>query len=135
MTQFLSNFLHFLAYFGVSLALLVVFKYVYVLVTPHDEWKLIKEEKNTAAALGFGGAIAGFALALSGVVSHSVSLVDCTIWGVVALGAQAVAFLLVRLLFLPKIVTRITEGEVSAGVILAAVNVAIGLLNAACMTY
>ena len=49
----LTSVLHFSLYFGVSLLFLVTFKYVYKFITPHDEWKLIKEEQNIAAATWF----------------------------------------------------------------------------------
>ena len=101
----------------------------------HKQWKLIKEERNTAAAIGFGGAMVGFALAVASAASNSVSLVDFAIWAGVALVAQLLAFYTVRIFFMPKIVTRLESNEVSAGVILAATNVAVGLMNAACMTY
>jgi putative membrane protein len=125
----------FAAYFAVSIVLLFVFKIVYAFVTPHDEWKLVKQEKNLAAAIGFGGAIIGFALALSSAVANSASLMDFIVWGVVAVVAQVVAFLLLRFTFMPKIAERIINNEVSAGTILGAISVAVGLLNAACMTY
>ncbi|ABG39747.1 MAG: DUF350 domain-containing protein [Alteromonadaceae bacterium] len=126
---------HFAAYFAVSIVLLFIFKIVYAFVTPHDEWKLVKQEKNLAAAIGFGGAIIGFALALSSAVANSASLVDFIVWGVVAIIAQVVAFLLLRFTFMPKIAERIINNEISAGTILGAISVAVGLLNAACMTY
>jgi putative membrane protein len=126
---------NFVAYFAMSLVLLLAFKFIYVLITPHDEWKLVKEDKNTAAAIGFIGAIIGFSLALASVVSHSVSIIDFAAWGVVALMAQTLAFAIVRFIFMPRIVQRINENEVSAGIILGGVSVAVGLLNAACMTY
>ncbi|WP_166423982.1 DUF350 domain-containing protein [Paraglaciecola sp. 20A4] len=126
---------HFAAYFAVSIVLLFVFKIVYAFVTPHDEWKLVKQEKNLAAAIGFGGAIIGFALALSSAVANSASLVDFVVWGVVAIFAQVIAFLLLRFTFMPKIAERIINNEISAGTILAAISIAVGLLNAACMTY
>jgi putative membrane protein len=122
-------------YIGLSLLFLVIFNYVYSFVTPHKEWVLIKHERNVAAAVGFGGAIVGFALALASAASNSVSVVDFAIWGVVGLLAQLLAFALVRVIFMPKIVSRLENNEVSAGVILAATNIAVGLLNAACMTY
>jgi len=131
----LTSILHFGSYFGVSLLFLVIFKFVYKFVTPHDEWYLIKEEQNTAAALGFGGAVVGFAIALGGAASNSVSLVDFATWGVVALVAQTLAFGLVRFGFMARIVNRIEANEISAGIMLAATNIAVGLLNAACMTY
>lgn len=126
---------NFALYFVISIVFLFIFKFVYALVTPHDEWKLVKEEKNVAAAVGFGGAIIGFALALSGAAANSLSVIDFAIWGVVAIIAQSLAFALLRFTFMPRIAERITNNEVSAGSILAAMSVAVGLLNAACMTY
>lgn len=125
----------FLLYFFFSLGLLLAFKFVYVRITPHDEWNLVKNEKNIAAAIGFIGAMIGFSLALASAISHSVSLGDFVIWGVVALFAQTVAFAIVRFIFMPRIVERINDNEVSAGIILGGVSVAVGVLNAACMTY
>lgn len=126
---------HFALYFGVAIIFLVIFKSVYGLATPHAEWKLIKEEKNTAAALGFGGAIMGFAIALSGAVSNSGDLIDFAIWGLIALVAQVLAFSIVRFVFMPKISQRIEDNEVSAGIVLGATNIAVGFINAACMSY
>jgi putative membrane protein len=126
---------NFALYFMVSIILLFVFKVVYAFVTPHDEWKLVKEEQNLAAAVGFGGAIIGFSLALAGAVTNSASLVDFVVWGVVAIIAQSLAFMLLRFTFMPKIAERINNNEVSAGAILAAVSIAVGVLNAACMSY
>jgi len=131
----LTGILHFAVYFGVSLVLLIAFKFLYTLVTPHDEWKLIREEKNTAAAVGFGGAVLGFAIALGGAASNSVSLLDFVTWAVIALVAQLLAFAIIRFGFMPRIVARIEEGEVSAGIMLAATTISVGVLNAACMSY
>ena len=126
---------NFALYFGLSIVFLVIFKLVYALVTPHDEWKLVKEEKNVAAAIGFGGAIIGFAIALGSAASNSVAVVDFAIWALVAVIAQSLAFAILRFSFMPKIAERINNNEVSAGVMLASMSIAVGLLNAACMTY
>lgn len=126
---------NFALYFGISIVFLIVFKFLYTLVTPHDEWRLIKENQNISAAIGFGGALIGFALALASAASNSVSLIDFAIWGAIALIAQCLAFAIVRFGFMPRIVERIEKNELSAGVMLGAMNIAIGLLNAACMTY
>lgn len=135
METLLPSILNFAIYFFGSLAALLVFKYVYTFITPHDEWMLIKDDKSTAAAVGFGGGILGFALALAGAASNSVSLVDFATWALIALIAQSLAFALLRFLFMPAIVKRIEDGEISAGIMLATVSVAVGILNAACMTY
>ena len=134
-TTLTASIINFASYFGLSLALLVAFKYVYAFVTPHDEWKLIKENQNIAAAIGYGGAVVGFAIALAGAASNSVSWIDFLTWSVIALVAQILAFAVVRFVYMPKIVMRIEAGEISAGIMLAATNLAVGLINAACMTY
>ncbi|MCF2949684.1 DUF350 domain-containing protein [Paraglaciecola aquimarina] len=131
----IAGLTNFALYFAVSIVLLFIFKIVYAFVTPHDEWKLVKEDKNQAAAIGFGGAIVGFSIALAGAVSNSESLVDFVVWGVVAIIAQSLAFALLRFTFMPKIAERIDQNEVSAGTILASMSIAVGLLNAACMSY
>jgi len=131
----LSGLGGFAIYFALSIVLILVFKFVYTLVTPYDDWKLVKEEQSTAAALGLAGAVVGFSLALAGAASNSVSLVDFIVWAIVAMLAQILAFAIVRFLFMPKIVQRINDNEISAGVVLAGTSIAIGLLNAACMTY
>ncbi len=135
LSTYLSGLSNFGLYFGVSLVFLFIFKLVYVKVTPHDEWKLVKEDRNTAAAIGFIGAVLGFSLALAGAASNSVSITDFAVWGVIALLAQLIAFALVRWIFVPGIVKSIVNNEVPAGIILAGVSVSVGLLNAACMTY
>lgn len=124
---------NFALYFLISLGALVAFKFVYTFATPYDEWKLVKE-KNMAAAIALSGAVIGFSIALAGAASNSVSIIDFLIWAVVALIAQLLAFLVVRVI-MPKITARIKDNEAPAGVVLAGVSVAIGLLNAACMTY
>ena len=95
----------------------------------------MKEDKNEAAAIGFIGAVIGFALALASAASNSVSLIDFAIWGCVALIAQTIAFVIVRFIFMPRIVQRINDNEISAGIVLGGTSIAVGLLNAACMTY
>ena len=131
----ISGLDNFAVYFGLSIVLLFVFKVVYAFVTPHDEWKLVKDEKNTAAAIGFGGAIIGFCIAVAGAVTNSESLIDFAIWGLIALLAQTLAFAILRFAFMPKIAERIVNKEVSAGIMLASMSIGVGLLNAACMTY
>ncbi|GAB2191327.1 DUF350 domain-containing protein [Sessilibacter sp. MAH2] len=126
---------NFALYFAISLVFLFLFKAIYAWFTPHDEWKLVKEEKNIAAAVGFSGAIIGFCLALASAASNSVSIIDYTIWAVVALIAQLIAFVIVRFVFMPKLVQRINDNEISAGIMLGGTSIAVGLLNAACMTY
>jgi len=131
----LSGVVDFSLYFLVSIALLVCFKFVYALVTPHDEWKLVKEDNNTAAAIAFSGAIVGFALALASAAEYSEGLLDYAVWGAVGLVAQLIAFALIRFIFIAKVSERIEGGEISTGTMVASLSIAIGLLNGACMSW
>lgn len=135
MTELLSNIGNFALYFGSAIALLFIFKVVYAFVTPHDEWLLIKDQQNTAASIAFGGATVGFAIAVGGAASNSVAYLDFVVWALLALVAQLLAFVILKLTFMPKISERIENNETSAGVMLGLVSVAVGILNAACMSY
>jgi len=123
----------FLAYFGTALALTALFLLLYTLVTPVAEWTEIRKG-NAAAAVSLSGALLGFVLALNSVITHSGGLLDMVVWGAIALLAQLAAFLVVRLLK-PDLVGRIGDGSMSHAIFLGAVSVAVGLLNAASMTY
>ena len=124
---------NFVIYFGLSLVALLLFKFFYTLVTPYDEWALVKNQ-NSAAACALSGAVIGFSIALGSAATNSVSIVDFAVWAVVALIAQIVAFFVVRM-FMPLISQRIQDNETPAGIVLGAVSIAIGILNAASLTY
>lgn len=129
----LAGLPYFAAFFGVSLLLLTACLALYVLITPYPEVKLIRDG-NAAAAASLGGAIIGFALPLASVVVNSVSLLDMLLWSAVALVVQLAAFAGVRLL-VPNIARHVREGQVASGILLGAMAIALGLLNAASMTY
>ena len=129
----LSGFLDFIAYFVLAVALMGLFWQIYTWITPQDEMGLVMEN-NVAAAVALGGALIGFALPLSGAITHALSLLDCAIWGSIALLVQVLTFLVLRLT-LPQLPERIAQRELAAGVLTAAVSIAIGMLNAASMTY
>lgn len=123
----------FLAYFAVAIVLVLIFIRLYTWITPHSELELIRAN-NPAAALAFGGALIGFALPLSSAITNSLSLLDCAIWGAVALVVQVLTFAVLRF-SLKQLSERIDNGEVATGIFSAAVAIAVGLINAACMSY
>lgn len=123
----------FAAYFGLALLLLGAFVFIYVRVTPYREIELIRAG-NSAAAASLGGAIIGFVLPVASSIEFSVSLVDMLLWSVVSLLVQLVGFVVVRAL-IPDLSKKVQEGQLASGVFLGAVAIALGLLNAACMTY
>ncbi len=121
-----------LAYFGIACLAVVVFVAIYVAVTPHREFRLIREG-NTAAAISLGGAILGYTIPLAKSVSQSEGIAEMLLWSGVALIAQLVAYGIARLI-LPQLSAHVAEGKTASGIFLAAIAVAIGLLNAAAMT-
>jgi len=123
----------FLTYFVVAIVLVLVFIRIYTWITPHDELALIRAN-NAAAALAFGGAFIGFALPLSSAITHSLSLLDCALWGAIALVVQVLTFVVLRIT-LKELSARIVRGEIAAAIFSAATAIAIGLINAACMSY
>ena|SRR5690606_2555652 len=123
----------FLAYFALAIILLLVFIRIYTWITPHSELELIRAN-NPSAALAFGGAVIGFAFPLSSAITHSLSLLDCAIWGAVALVAQVLTFVVLRI-SLKQLSERIERGEVAIGAFSGAIAIAIGMINAACMSY
>lgn len=131
--RYLGGVPAFLSYFAIGAGLIVLFCLVYVRLTPHAEFALIKENKP-AAAIAFGGAIIGFALPLHAAISHAVSLLDCVLWGVVALIVQLFAFFAVRIV-ISDLPGRIARDERAAGIFSAAIAISVGLVNSASMTY
>jgi putative membrane protein len=123
----------FFAHFAASIVLLIIFSFIYVMVTPYREIELIGQG-NTAAACSYSGALMGFVIPMASAIAHSVGLVDMIVWGIVALVVQLITFFVVRLLF-PAIVADIPANQVSKGIFLGAVSIAVGILNAAAMTY
>ncbi len=133
LTQSLAGLPAFLSYFAAAIGLLALFLLIYVLMTPYREITLIRQG-NTAAAASLSGAILGFVLPLTSAIAHSVGLADMAIWGLVALIIQLLVYLAARLL-LPDLARDVPAGKVATGVFLGALSLAIGMLNAACMTY
>jgi putative membrane protein len=131
-TLSLSGLLPFLTYFVPALVLVLVFGAVYSRLTPHNEFGLIKSG-NSSAAIAFGGSLIGFVLPLCTAIVHAVSLLDFLIWGLIALIVQLLTFSVVRL-FIPQLSKRIGDDQVAAALFVGLSSVAIGLVNAACMT-
>jgi putative membrane protein len=122
----------FLTYFAIAIVLLLLFAVIYTRLTAHDEFALIRQGKS-AAAVALGGSLVAFALPLCSAIVHSVSLVDFVIWGLIALAIQIATFFAVRIL-LPNLSQRISNDEMAAGLFVALSSIAVGAINAACMT-
>lgn len=123
----------FLLAFVVAGLFTVAFKIVYQLVTPYKEGELIRQG-NTAAAIVLSGALIGYVLPLASALSNTVSLGEFAAWATLAGVIQIVAFTVVRLLVVRDMAARIERGEIAPAVYLFGISIAVGVLNAACMT-
>ncbi|OCL87668.1 hypothetical protein AAX26_00756 [Aliarcobacter thereius] len=132
----ISLFLSFLGFFFTAILFVVVFLYLYTIVTPYDDYQLIFKENNIAAALGFGGAIIGVSIPLFSALENSVSYFDFAIWGAVAILIQLVfAFVVTRVGGKYSFNEKISQGVISVGILMAFLSISIGLLNAGSMSY
>jgi putative membrane protein len=131
--QSISGFPAFIIHLAAALALLAVFLFIYIRITPYHEMALIRAG-NLAAAISLSGAMIGFIIPLAKSIAQSGSLLDMLMWGGIALVVQLLAYAVVRML-IPGIAKDIPEGKVAQGTFLGALSVATGLLNSACMTY
>jgi len=123
----------FLIFFVLAVALVGLYLAIYTLATMHNELALIRENVISAAtALGFS--LVGFALPLASAIVHAQTIVDCLVWGLVALAVQIIAYWLVRIV-MPNLSQRIAGGEMAAALFLGAASLAAGIINAAAMTF
>jgi len=129
----LSGLPAFLAYFCVSLVVVVGYLYVYMRITPHEEFELIRANVP-GAAISLGSSLIGFSIPVASAVAHAANLIDCIIWSIIALIVQLVVYYLVRIP-IPDLSKRIASGEVAAAIWLGLASITGGLLSAACMTW
>lgn len=128
-----AGFDDFLVYLAVSLAYFAAYIAIYVRITPYPELELIRRG-NVAAACSLSGSLLGFAVPLASAVAHSVNLVDMALWALVAMIVQVGAFVAVKLI-IPGIARDIAEARTAPGIFLGTLSLAVGILNAACMSY
>jgi putative membrane protein len=130
--QSLSGLPAFLIYFCVAAVLIVAYIFIYTWITPHDEFGLIRSNVP-GAALALGMSTIGFALPLTSAIGHANDVVDMTIWGVVALIVQIIAYYVARIP-LPDLSQRIAAGELGPAIWLGCASITAGLINAASMS-
>jgi putative membrane protein len=133
MTASFAGIPAFAAYLATVAGLCALFLVIYVRLTPHREFDLIVHEHNASAALALGMSLVGFALPLASTVFHSVGIVDCVIWGVVALVTQVLAYFLAQLAH-PNISESIRQNSFAGALWLGFVSITAGILSAACMS-
>jgi putative membrane protein len=130
---YISTLPYFVAYLAIAVGLLLVFLFLYMRITPHPEFELIRAGNN-ATAITLAGALLGFVIPLASNIAHSQNIPDMLVWGVVAMAVQ-IAIVVVVKLTAPQLYQRVDDGQTATAVLLAAISVCVGILNAACMTY
>lgn len=136
-----SSIGNFLLYMCVSLPLLGVGIYVFMLTTPYKEFRIIaagaeindqhKVFAAKAAAYDIGGKIAGLAFVLASAIFHSANLVDLIIWGIIGMVFQVIVYYLFELITPFSVRQEIPKGNTSVGIFSAFVSIATGLVMAA----
>ena len=131
--QSLTGLPAFLVYFCTAIFAVVVYLFVYTRITPHDEFKLIRDN-DPAAAIALGLSLLGFTLPLVSAIAHSANIVDCLIWSLIALIVQIAVYFVIKIP-VPNLSAKIAAGELAPAIWLGLSSLAAGALNAASMIY
>ena len=120
--------LNYLLHLVTAVALVMVYFVVYTRMTPYDEVKLIRGG-NHAAALSLGGTLIGFSLPIASSLLHAPNYYQFAGWAAGAMLVQLLVFqITTRLLSMSK--DQIEADNSAFGVLLAALSISIGLVNA-----
>lgn len=120
-----------LLHFAVTVLLFLAGVWAYTAVTPMRERELLAGG-NRAAGIVLGGTVVAMAIPLAATLATSLALLDIVVWGLIALVLQLVTFGVALLLF-RDLRSMIESGNVAAASVLAALQLAIALLNAGAM--
>lgn len=118
-----------LLHFIVALVLLGLGVRLYMAITPFDERRLI-DAGNTAGGIVLAAAVVGLAMPLAATLATSALVVDLLLWGSIAIALQLVTFGVFAAM-VRGLRRQIEDGNVAVASILAAAQIAVGLLNAA----
>jgi putative membrane protein len=131
--QSLAGLPAFLLYFCTGLIAIVLYLFVYTRVTPHDEFKLIRDN-DPAAAIALGLSLLGFVIPVVSAITHTANVIDCLIWSVIALIVQIAVYYIVKIP-VPNLSQQIAAGELAPAIWLGLASIAAGAINAASMVY
>ncbi|MBL4613614.1 MAG: DUF350 domain-containing protein [Magnetovibrio sp.] len=120
------------AHLALTIGLFIMGIFVYVKVTPHHEFKLVREG-NTAAGLSLSGVVIGMAMPLAFSLAASVSELDILFWGLVVIVLQLLAFVAAHLL-LRDLSARIENGEMASAWVLFSFNIALAMFLSAAIS-
>lgn len=118
-----------LTHFLAAIAIFVLGVFIYSKLTPFHELELIRQG-NSAAGVSALGATLGLAIPIAGALAGSVNVFDLVLWGLAALVVQLLTFVIVAQV-IRQLVEQINKGEMASALLLAGVQVSVGLINAA----
>ena len=121
-----------ISHFVITVCIFLIGLWVYTIVTPMNELKLIRSG-NIAASISLFGACIGISIPLAICLASSINVIDILVWGSIAVILQLVCFKVVDL-FLNDLSQRIIDGEVGVAIVLVSFKVSIAILNAAALS-
>ena len=128
----MPDILNYLIHLLLAAVLLIAFFIIYTRVTPYNEVLLIRQG-NQAAARSLGGAILGFSATIASSLMHTANYQQFFAWAFGAMVVQLLAYLVTtRLLRMSK--DQIESNNTAFGGLLGAIALAIGAINAACIS-
>jgi putative membrane protein len=98
-------------------AIFVIALYLYVKLTPHNEFKLVGEG-NMAAAIHLSSLIIALSLPLAACLIYKVSILDVAMWGTLSVALQLFLFRMTDMIF--RGIPDLIERDVAAPVLVLA---------------
>lgn len=126
--QFYSYFIHLFT----GIAVLWLFSFVYLRVTPFDELRLIRDG-HLAAALSFGGALLGFSLTFASSIIHNATIVGVVAWALTAMLVQIATYYMLAYLT-PRLKEQLERNNIAVGALMGLIALVIGIINAASLS-
>ena len=131
--QSLAGLPAFLVYFCTATLVVMLYLFVYMRITAHNEFELIRNNVP-GAAIALGLSLLGFSLPVVSAMTHAANVIDCLIWSLIALIVQVIAYYAARIP-VPDLSKRIENGEIAPAIWLGLASLAAGALNASSMIY
>ncbi len=128
----MQPFYFYAAYLLAACVLLAVFLFAYTRLTPYREIELIRAGK-LAPAISLGGALLGFSLTLASSIEHNDSLGMFIVWALAAMVVQALAYALLSRAIAGR-AEALEADDVAMCALMGSVALAVGLVNAACLS-
>lgn len=126
------GFINFIGYLFTAVVLLAGFMLIYSVTTPYNEFREV-QDGNVAAAVAFSGAILGFIFPLMAAIFYTHNLVEMAKWAAITGIVQMMLFQVLHRM--NGCGNCIRERKVAPAILLATMSIAVGMLNAICISY